>query len=864
MTGASPGQRIHYALTAPSALNGANAAEPTAGSPEYTGPITISSSSIVRASVFSSDNLSRGYPTTGHFVRLANSGLARLDTFSSQMPLVVVDTHGSGALVKDAIDHPAWVYTWNAAANGATMLTTTPALGSSLTTGVRGASSALFPKKSFTLSLNDTLGGGNPKAFFGFAASDHWALVGPWKFDRTFLHNAFVYALSNRLGHWASKTQLVELFFNADGGDLDYNDYAGIYVFTETIRVDPKRVNITPIDPGDTGSKKVTGGYILKSDLPDTDEFSFQTKRNYPGAPFALIVHQPKAAALPQAQRDYVTSYVQGLDDALQSDLDKGFTQATYNDSLDRSSWVDSHIINILAMNPDAFVRSTYFTKDRGARLVAGPVWDFDRTMDGGDDRSHDPERWTGPLVFGDDPPTDLWGYGWWGMLAQDPEYLQEWIDRWQKLRAGELSAANMNALVDSLAAQVSPAAAARDAARWVDDASRYGGAWQGEINNLKAWLAHRATWIDSQFTAPPTFVSAAGALVVTPAPGTQLAYTLDGTDPRAIGGGLSTNARLSSAPINIPDTSDLQVRSYRASAASSDGPTSRWSMLVGGAKSSNLIPRPRLANISSRGFVGTGESVLIAGVVVADTGGKQYVARAVGPALTAFGVSGALAQPVLKILDSTGKQVATNNAWESSPDADDLPDLFKAVGAFPFAKGSRDAALLANLRYGQYTLQVSSGNNGTGVALAELYEVDPVIGRTLNLSTRGLVRAGEGLLIGGVVVRGPAPKRLLIRGVGPGLAAFGVTTALTDPVLTLFKDTTRVASNDDWGTRTETNVTRAEISTASSAVGAFGLPNNSRDAVLLLTLPEGAYTAQVMGKGTAEGVVLLEIYEVP
>jgi hypothetical protein len=270
---------------------------------------------------------------------------------------------------------------------------------------------------------------------------------------------------------------------------------------------------------------------------------------------------------------------------------------------------------------------------------------------------------------------------------------------------------------------------------------------------------------------------------------------------------------------------------------------------------------------LSSRGFIGSDENILIAGVVVNDTAGKQYLARAVGPALTGFGVAGALAQPVLRILDSRGRELARNSAWESGPDGDDLAGLTKAVGAFPFAKGSKDAALLARLPAGQFTLQISSANTGTGVGLAELYEIDPGIGRTLNLSTRGLVRAGEELLIGGVVVRGPAPKRLLIRAIGPTLGAFGVADPLADPVLTVFNGAgAQVATNDDWNTRTGAAAvaTAPEVAAAAAAVGAFGLGPDTKDAALLLTLAEGPYTAQIAGKGAASGVVLLEIYEVP
>ena len=324
---------------------------------------------------------------------------------------------------------------------------------------------------------------------------------------------------------------------------------------------------------------------------------------------------------------------------------------------------------------------------------------------------------------------------------------------------------------------------------------------------------------------------------------------------------------RVVAGSVTDPATADLQARSYRPNFVSSDGPTTPWSSAVGGGRSSPLTPRPRLANLSSRGFIGTDQNILIAGIVVNDTAGKHHLARAAGPALTAFGVAGALAQPVLHILDDKGRELARNSAWESGPDGDDLAGLRKAVGAFPFAKGSKDAALLARLPAGQFTLQISSANTGTGVGLVELDEIDPGIGRTLNLSTRGLVRAGEELMIGGVVVRGPAPKRLLIRAIGPTLGVFGVAGSLADPVLTLFNGAgAQIATNDDWSTRAgaAAAATAPEVAAAAAAVGAFALGSDTKDAALLLTLPEGPYTAQITGKGTASGVMLLEIYEVP
>ncbi len=151
----------------------------------------------------------------------------------------------------------------------------------------------------------------------------------------------------------------------------------------------------------------------------------------------------------------------------------------------------------------------------------------------------------------------------------------------------------------------------------------------------------------------------------------------------------------------------------------------------------------------------------------------------------------------------------------------------------------------------------VSSATTQTGAALAELYETGAA-GRAVNFSARGLAGTGEGALIGGFVVGGNQPKRVLIRGVGPTLKSYGVSQALGDPVLTLYHDKIAIAANDDWSL----NDNAGAIAAAAKAIGAFALAEASADAALLLALPPGVYSVVVTAKGTAEGVALVEIYD--
>jgi hypothetical protein len=263
--------------------------------------------------------------------------------------------------------------------------------------------------------------------------------------------------------------------------------------------------------------------------------------------------------------------------------------------------------------------------------------------------------------------------------------------------------------------------------------------------------------------------------------------------------------------------------------------------------------------NLSSRATVGSGENALIAGVVVADTTAKRYLARAVGPGLAAFGASGIVPDPQLSIFSAAGVELFRNNGWSAGPDAERLPLFSQAAGAFPLAPGSRDSALANVISAGAYTLQITTPGDQPGVGLAELYELDEN-GRTRNLSTRAYVGTGDGVLIGGVVIKGPAHKRILIRAVGPTLGAFGVGNALADPVLTVYGAAGVVATNDRW----EAGENVAAVVAASRTAGAFGLASGSEDAAMLITLPPGAFTIEVRGKDGTEGVALLEIYDVP
>jgi hypothetical protein len=254
------------------------------------------------------------------------------------------------------------------------------------------------------------------------------------------------------------------------------------------------------------------------------------------------------------------------------------------------------------------------------------------------------------------------------------------------------------------------------------------------------------------------------------------------------------------------------------------------------------------LGNISTRGQVGTGDNALIAGFIVTGSDRTRVLVRALGPSLTAYGVAGALADPIVVLKDSAGVTVATNNDWKISVTGD---AEVKATGAAP--TDDRESAVVATLDPNKsYTVLVYGLAQGTGTAVAEVYDLDHgTVARLANISTRGPVQSGDGVMISGFIVRNPS-GRVLVRGIGPSLKSFGVSNALRDPSLELHDGNgVLLASNDNWRSDQE-----AEIIATKAA------PSDDLEAAIVKQLPGGAYTVIIRGATGDAGIGLIDVYD--
>jgi hypothetical protein len=345
-------------------------------------------------------------------------------------------------------------------------------------------------------------------------------------------------------------------------------------------------------------------------------------------------------------------------------------------------------------------------------------------------------------------------------------------------------------------------------------------------------------------------------SLAATSTSGLPISYTLVSGPAKLVGNTLTL-------------TGDAGTVTVRATQPGSDTVAAANDVTLSFAVTS--VPLSRLVNLSTRLHVSAGdaEGASIAGFVVTGSTPKQILIRAVGPSLAQFGVAQPLPDARLRLVDGKGAVVATNDGWDGDAQ---IAAAAKSVSAFPFVDGSSDAALLVTLQPGQYTAQVSSSHSGT--ALIEVYDMGMIATnptrQLINISSRGHVGVGDNVLIGGFVVAGTSPKRVLIRAVGPGLTQFGVGGVLSDPILAVYdSNNTVIARNFNWGSQVSADggasAGSADVITeADTATGAFPLADGSADAAVVLTLNPGQYSAIVSGAGNSTGAAMVEIYEVP
>jgi len=480
LTVSSAGAQIRYTL---------DGTKPTEKSRQYTGPVSISNTVDVQARTYETGKAPS--PVISHtFIALTND----VQSFSSDLPIVIVDTNRQ-SIIYGVYKRVSSVFI-DTDVDGRAHITDPADFVGWGGIKTRGRSTAGAPKHSYGFEVWDEDDQDKEVSIFGLPAESDWILYAPYNFDRALINNAFMFELSNRIGRYAVRTRFVEMYLNTGSGKVSSDDYVGIYIFMEKIKRGDERVNVEKLKPWDSTEPKITGGYMLKIDRPDSGDSGFRTSRGNPTYGDGTLCYvEPKEVEITAAQSAWIRGYLDDFEDALYG---TSFTdpQIGYARFINVASFIDHNLLNMLAMNVDALRLSTHLHKTRNGKLEMGPLWDFDRSLDSTDGRDNNPESWHGT---GDG--TDYLNYIWWDRLFEDPDFWQKYIDRWFELRRGHFSTENINTLIDSMANELKEAQV-RNFNRWPNVSPRFG-SFQGEINHLKDWLATRTAWIDAQFVSP-------------------------------------------------------------------------------------------------------------------------------------------------------------------------------------------------------------------------------------------------------------------------------------------------------------------------------------------------------------------------
>lgn len=364
----------------------------------------------------------------------------------------------------------------------------------------RGSSSQMFPKKPFGIELWDVNNNSIEDSLLGMPLESDWVLNVSYS-DKSLIRNAFTYRNWEKMGHYGSRGQQVELVLNGQ--------YWGVYYLCEKIKRGNDRLDIAKLQPTEIDGDNITGGYILKVDKmtgsATSNWSSVYPPANQPSAnPPVILIEYPKVEDIVPQQINYIKNYVDSFETALQT-IDFLDTVNGYRHFADEDSWIDYLLISEMNKNVDGYRISTYFYKDKnsnGGKLKMGPVWDYDLAY--GNANYCDgwkPEGWG--FEFNNVCGGDGWLVPfWWSKMMQDTLFQNNLRCRWENLKPVVFDTTVMFHWIDSMATRLQESQT-RNFEQWpiigtyVWPNYYIPNSYQGEIDTLKTWLKARYEWLD-------------------------------------------------------------------------------------------------------------------------------------------------------------------------------------------------------------------------------------------------------------------------------------------------------------------------------------------------------------------------------
>lgn len=412
---------------------------------------------------------------------------------SSNLPIIIITTTGGQTIPDDPKIRATMSVIDNGAGNRNNLTDPFNNYNGYIDIETRGESSQMFPKKSYRLETVDAAGENLNVELLGFPAENDWILYAPYT-DKSMMRNEITFKLSRDLGRYASRTRACEVVLNGD--------YQGIYTLMEKIKVDNNRVDIASLNPDEISGDDLTGGYILRVDKWDGNDYPSWSSG---GIDFQYF--DPEGADLVSQQQLYIRNFINSVNSSISGG---GFAnpETGYANYIDVHSFIDNMLLSELGKNVDGFRFSTYMYKDKdsnGGKLVLGPLWDFNLAY-GNIDYNPALEQPNGNWLYND------FRMFWFQRLMQDPNFQNKMKTRWDSLRDDELSNARITFLIDSMATSYSESQV-RNYERWPILGTKVwpnldweDNTYQDEVNYFKNWIITRANWMDANL--PGTIIT--------------------------------------------------------------------------------------------------------------------------------------------------------------------------------------------------------------------------------------------------------------------------------------------------------------------------------------------------------------------
>ena len=414
----------------------------------------------------------------------------------STLPLLIIDTNGQSIPDEPKIDASMKVISNNSGLVNHPDDTPNEYDGL-IGIEIRGASSAGYPQKPYSLETRDEFGEDLNVPLLGMPKESDWVLLSHYN-EKSFMRNMLSFHMFQKMGHYATRTRLVDVIINGK--------YEGIYLFGEKVKRDKNRIDIKNLTPDEITDIDLTGGYIFKVDYATSYDSwaSDYSPIDHPDYETRFVYYDPKPENIVPEQKTYIKETV----DAFQASLQESNFGQTYESYIDATSFIDYFLVSEVSRNNDGYKKSRYFHKNRADiddLIYAGPVWDFDWAW-----KNISSSQETGNTVGAG------WAYkvndyqrtyspGWYVRLLEDQDFANKVNCRYTALRQTSLSLDSIYAFMDSIY-NIVIEPQVHHYKRWDILGTRTGApeldapsqTYDEEFNRLKDWIATRITWLDA------------------------------------------------------------------------------------------------------------------------------------------------------------------------------------------------------------------------------------------------------------------------------------------------------------------------------------------------------------------------------